>query len=76
MGKTAQYVLGLVEKLLGPAEREKRFEWCLGDKSEIAVRCWPGMTRQILLVIESDRRRGEAGRDLHAVIARCDQRRR
>lgn len=32
-GKTAQYVLGLVDTLLGKGEREKRFAWCVGDKS-------------------------------------------
>ena len=33
MGRTAKYVLDLVESLLGPSEREKRFDWALGDPS-------------------------------------------
>jgi len=33
MGRTAQYVLDLVESLLGKAERERRFAWCVGDVS-------------------------------------------
>lgn len=33
MGRTAKYVLDLVESLLGPSEREKRFDWALGDAS-------------------------------------------
>ncbi len=33
MGRTAKYVLELVETILGPSEREKRFEWALGDPS-------------------------------------------
>jgi very-short-patch-repair endonuclease len=33
MGRTERYVLDLVEQILGPAERGKRFEWALGDPS-------------------------------------------
>ena len=33
MGKTAKYVLDQIEKLLGPAEREKCFDWARGDLS-------------------------------------------
>lgn len=33
MGRTAKYVLDLVESLLGVSEREKRFAWALGDPS-------------------------------------------
>ena len=38
MGNTAEYVLDLAEQLLGPAERETRFDWCLGDDSEVTGR--------------------------------------
>jgi hypothetical protein len=33
MGKTAQYVLGLIDTLLGAGEREKCFDWARGDPS-------------------------------------------
>jgi len=33
MGKTEDYVLDLLEQLLGPAERGKTFEWAVGDPS-------------------------------------------
>lgn len=33
MGTTADYVIGLLEEVLGPAEREKRFPWARGDPS-------------------------------------------
>ena len=31
MGKTENYVIDLLEQLLGPAERGKRFDWAVGD---------------------------------------------
>jgi hypothetical protein len=33
MGRTERYVVSLLEQLLGPAERGKRFEWAVGDIS-------------------------------------------
>jgi hypothetical protein len=33
MGRTANYVLSLLDQLLGPGEREKRFAWAVGDQS-------------------------------------------
>jgi hypothetical protein len=33
MGRTERYVVSLLEQLLGPAERGKRFEWATGDTS-------------------------------------------
>src|SRR5262245_10821555 len=33
MPRTERYVVGLLEGLLGPAERGKRFAWALGDVS-------------------------------------------
>jgi hypothetical protein len=33
MGRTERYVVGLLEQLLGPAARGKRFEWAVGDIS-------------------------------------------
>jgi hypothetical protein len=33
MPRTEHYVVGLLEQLLGPAERSKRFGWALGDVS-------------------------------------------
>lgn len=38
MGRTAKYLLNLLEQVLGPAEREKRFEWALGDVSPKTLR--------------------------------------
>jgi hypothetical protein len=34
VGRTEKYVVGLLERILGPAERgSKRFEWARGDVS-------------------------------------------
>ena len=33
MGRTENYVIGLLERRLGSAERGKRFDWALGDES-------------------------------------------
>jgi hypothetical protein len=33
MGRTANHVIGLLEQILGPAEKEKRFPWARGDPS-------------------------------------------
>ena len=33
MGRTEQYVVGLLEKLLGPKDVRNRFEWAVGDVS-------------------------------------------
>lgn len=33
MRRTEKYVVGLLERLLGPAERDKRYSWAVGDVS-------------------------------------------
>ena len=35
MGRTEQYVLSLVERIVGPGERGKRFDWARGDVSPV-----------------------------------------
>ena len=38
MGKTAKYVLNLIDVILGSGEREKCFEWAQGDPSPLTKR--------------------------------------
>jgi hypothetical protein len=38
VGKTAKYVLDLLDRILGTGEREKCFEWALGDPSPKTLR--------------------------------------
>lgn len=63
MGKTAKYVLDLIEQILGPAEREKRFDWARGDLSPRTKRAlplpfdaaWEG--RKLIIEIDEDQHR-------------------
>jgi hypothetical protein len=64
MGHLADYVLGLVEEILGEAaEREKRFSWAVGDPSEKTGRCvelpfdavWA--SRRLIIEVDEDQHR-------------------
>jgi hypothetical protein len=60
VGKTAKYVLNLIDALLGAGEREKCFGWALGDPSPKTKRCrklpfdavWE--TRKLIIEIDED----------------------
>ena len=64
MGHVADYVLGLVEEILGEAaEREKRFSWAVGDPSVKTGRCvelpfdavWA--SRRLIIEVDEDQHR-------------------
>ena len=67
MGRTATYVIGLLEQLLGPTEREKRFPWALGDPSPITGRAarlpfdavWE--SRRLIVEVDEDQHREATG---------------
>ena len=60
MGKIARYVLEIVDSLLGPGQREKRFDWALGDISPKTGRAarlpfdavW--MARKLIVEVDED----------------------
>ena len=58
MGKTATYVLGLIDAILGPGEREVCFTWALGDPSPKTKRArrlpFDGVWEARKLIIEID----------------------
>ncbi|MDQ3363908.1 MAG: hypothetical protein M3680_00545 [Myxococcota bacterium] len=58
MTRIANYVLDLVETMLGPAEREKRFEWALGDVSSSTGRAamlpFDAVWEDRMLIVEVD----------------------
>jgi hypothetical protein len=58
MGRTEAYVVGLLEQLLGPAERGKRFDWARGDRSPktgcAAMRPFDAVWEQRQLIVEVD----------------------
>ena len=63
MGKTADYVLDVIEQMLGQAEREKRFDWALGDVSQTTKRALPlpfdavWEDRKLIIEIDEDQHR-------------------
>ena len=65
MGKTANYVITILQTLLGPCEREKRFPWALGDVSPTTHRAMPlpfdavWESRKLIVEIDEDQH-GEA----------------
>lgn len=65
MGRVADYVIALLEELLGEtAERERRFPWALGDASPKTGRqtklpfdaVWP--SRRLIVEVDEDQHRG------------------
>lgn len=58
MGRTETYVVSLLERLLGPVERGKRYEWARGDASprtgRSAMLPFDAVWEQRLLIIEID----------------------
>jgi hypothetical protein len=63
MGRTEKYIVSLLERLLGPAERGKRFEWALGDVSPKTLRAarlpfdavWED--RRLIIEVDEDQHR-------------------
>jgi hypothetical protein len=58
MGHTESYVVALLERLLGPVERGKRYDWARGDASprtgRSAMLPFDAVWEQRLLIIEID----------------------
>lgn len=58
MGRTESYVVTLLERLLGPVERGKRYDWARGDASprtgRSAMLPFDAVWEQRLLIIEID----------------------